>query len=216
MRAKIAVATLQGKAYFLIVNELKQHRIPFISIFPGEPINAEIKVVVTTKAEAPLVSHSKVLVYDPEADPAVLGSEVIKALQGKEAYETVIVGVDPGEVFGVAVVADGRVVDSENCFSVKETLDKIKRVMKTANPKWTAVTIKIGSGVPVYLDLLESLDDTLPLEVSLEVVGEAGTDSHVGEAHHRRGFRHIVSAILIAGRAGVAYPRRREEVEQES
>jgi len=215
MRAKVAVATLQGKGYFLIVSELRHRRIPFISLFPGDPVRSEIRVVITTKQEAPLISQSKVLVYDPETDPEILGSEVVKALQGKEVYETVVIGVDPGEVFGVAVIADGIVVDSDNCFSVKETVDRIKSVMRTVDVAKSTVTIKVGGGVPIYKDLLEALDEVLPPQVVLEIVSEAGTDSHVGESHNRRGFRHIISAIRIAGRAGFLCPRG-GIVEQES
>lgn len=215
MRAKVAIATLLGKAYFIIVSELKQRRIPFISVFPGDPVPTEIQVVVTTRKEAPLVSHHRVIIYDSETDPKILGSEIIKALQGKEAYEKVVVGVDPGDVYGVAVVADGAVVDSENCFSVKETTDRIRGVMKTVDPAKSSVTVKIGSGTPAYRELLKALEKVLPSEVMLEIVEEAGTDRHVGEAQHGREVRHIVSAIKIAGRTGCVYPRR-QSLEQES
>jgi hypothetical protein len=55
MKEKAAVATLQGKAYFLIVNELKEQNIPFISLVPGEPIPAEVKVSIMIKPKFWLV-----------------------------------------------------------------------------------------------------------------------------------------------------------------
>ncbi|MFB3888596.1 MAG: hypothetical protein ACE14S_03830 [Candidatus Bathyarchaeia archaeon] len=207
MRAKVAVATVQGKAYFLIVNELKRRNIPFISLIPGEPVPIEIRAVITTEEERQAVNHEKVLVYDVRTDPEILGSEVVKILQGKEAYERVVVGVDPGDAFGLAVVADGDVIDTENCFSVKEVLSKVGNLLKTIDAAKTAVTVKVGNGVPVYRELLEALDDALPAEVTLEVVGEAGTNHVAHEAGHRRGWRHIVSAIRIAGRTGHVYSR---------
>ena len=209
MRAKVAVATVQGKAYFLIVNELKKRNIPFISLIPGEPVPIETRAVITTEKEKPLINHGKILVYNGETEPDIIGSEVVKILQGKEAYETVVAGVDPGAVFGVAVIADGEVIDTENCFSVKEVVDKIRNVLKTIDASKTAVTIRVGNGVPVYKHLLEMLDDTLPAQVALEVVSEAGTNHYAREAKHRRGLRHIVSAMRIAGRAGYAYSRRK-------
>jgi hypothetical protein len=208
MRAKVAVVTLRGKAYFLIVNELKRRKIPFISLFPGAPVNAEISAAITTRQEAPLVSHRTVIVYDPESDPEILGQQVVMALRGKKIYEHVIIGVDPGEVHGVAVIADGTMVDSENCFSAKEAITKIKSVLRSVDPQKSLVTIKIGRGVPVYSELLEALDEVLPRQVLIEIVGEAGTNSNVGEAQHGRGFRHIVSAVRIAGRSGVVHSRR--------
>ena len=112
MRPKVAVATVQGKAYFLIVNELKQRHLPFVSLIPGEQIRAEMRAVVTTPQEKHLVSHPKILVFDLQIDPEILGREVVMILQGKETYENVIIGIDPGEVFGMAVIADQSVIDT--------------------------------------------------------------------------------------------------------
>ena len=36
MIEKVAVATVQGKTYFLIVKKLKEQNVPFISLVPGE------------------------------------------------------------------------------------------------------------------------------------------------------------------------------------
>jgi len=33
MKTKVAVATVQGKTYFLIVNKLKEKDIPFLSLY---------------------------------------------------------------------------------------------------------------------------------------------------------------------------------------
>lgn len=206
MKVKVAVATVQGKAYFLSVNELKQRNIPFFSLIPGESIPIEVKVIITTEKEKPLINHDKILVYNPEIEPERLGNEVVKILRGKETYENVIVGVDPGGVFGLAVVADGLVIHTENCFSIKETINEIKNVLKNVNLSSSLVTVKVGSGVPIHKELLEALDKFLPSEVILEVVGEGGTNRNI-KYGHRRGLRDIVSAIRIAGRTGTIYQR---------
>jgi hypothetical protein len=207
MRARVAVATVQGKAYFFIVNELKRRNIPFISLIPDAPVPIEIKAVITTAQEKHLVNYEKVLVYNSQSDPEVLGSEVVKVLQGKEAYEKLVIGVDPGVAFGVAAIADGAIVETENCFSVKEVTDKINSILKTVNVSETAVSVKIGSGVPVYKELLETLDEDLPLQVKLEIVSEAGTNHYTRHDSHGRELRHIISAVRIAGRAGYIYTR---------
>ena len=214
MRASVAVATVRGKTYFLIVSELKRRNIPFVSLIPGEPVRVATRVVITTTQEEHLVNHHKILVYDPKTDPIILGSEVVKILQGKEIYNRILIGVDPGEVFGVAVLADDTVIDAENCFSMKETVNKIKNVLKTVDISRTAVTVKIGGGVPVYRKLLEELDDLVPPCVSLEIVGEAGTNHFTHEVKNRRGLRHMVSATHIARRVGYLYSRRKN-VEQD-
>lgn len=209
MKAKVAVATVSGKAYFLIVNKLKEGGIPFISLIPGEPVPTEVMVVLTTEKEKHRINHEKVLVFDRETEPDIMANEVRKILQGKEAYEKIVIGVDPGEVFGLAVIADGKVNETGNCFSIHEVLTKISSITKNVDFSSTGVSIKIGSGVPVYKNLLEALDAALPLEAVLEVVSEAGTDRILKENKHRRGLRDIASAIRIAGRAGYTYPRRK-------
>jgi hypothetical protein len=209
MKAKVAVATVSGKAYFLIVSKLKERNIPFISLVPGETVPTEVKAVITTEKEKHLINHEKVLVYDSETEPDALANEAMKILQGKETYEKIVIGVDPGEVFGLAVIADGKVNETGNCFSIHEVLTKISSVVKNVDFSSTAVTIKIGSGVPTYKELIETLDLTLPPEVALELVSEAGTNRALNHNKHRRGLRDIASAIRIAGRAGHVYPRRK-------
>ena len=130
MKAKIAVVTVSGKAYYLIVNELKMKNIPFISLTPNDPVPIEIKVVITTKEEQHLINHGKILVYEDHTEPTALINEALQIVQGKEHYEKIVIGVDPGEVFGLAVLADGKVIETGNCFSVEETLDKIKNILK--------------------------------------------------------------------------------------
>ena len=211
MKEKVAVATVQGKAYFLIVNKLKERDIPFVSLIPGETVPTEVKAVITTEEEKHRVSHERVLVYDSETEPDTVVNEVWKILQGKETYEKIVIGVDPGDVFGLAVLADGAVNETGNCFSIQEALVKISSVIRSVDVSSTAVTIKIGSGVPTYKELIVTLDAAVPPEVALEVVSEAGTTRALNNNKHRRGLRDIASAIRIAGRAGHIYPRRKTD-----
>jgi hypothetical protein len=212
MKAKIAVATVSGKAYYLIVNELKRKNTPFLSLTPNELIPVEIKVVITTEGECHLINHEKILVYSDDMEPEALINEALQVLQGKEYYERIVIGVDPGEVFGMEVLADGRVIETGNCFSIEEMSDKIKNILrnleKTPIP---SVSVKVGDGVPAYKErLLHALDKELPLNVILESVSEAGTDRYLNETKHRRGLRDIVSATRIAGRNGQMFPRRKK------
>jgi len=210
MKAKVGVATVSGKAYFLIVNELKKQNMPFFSLMPGQPIPMEARVIITTEEERHLIGHDKVLVYNINSEASEIVCEAMKILRGKETYERAIIGIDPGEVFGVAIIADGNVIETANCFSIRETLDQVETTVKDFNPPSTIVTVKIGNGFPECRDnLLESLDRVLPSEVVLEVVSEAGTNRSMKT--HRRGLRDIISAIRIAGRNGYLYPRRKTD-----
>jgi hypothetical protein len=209
MKERVAIATVQGKVYFLIVNELREQNIPFVSLVPGEPVSDSVRLVITTEQEKNLVKHEKILVFRGEGELDNLIGEVKRILLGKEAFEKIVIGIDPGEATGLAVVADGKVIEEGNCYSTQEVINTITKTIKNVNFSQTAVSVKIGNGVPVYKELLEALDQALPLQVALEVVGEAGTNKPLKENGHSRGIRHISSAIRIAGRTGHIVSRRK-------
>jgi hypothetical protein len=209
MKEKVAVATVDGKAYFLVVNKLKEQNIPFLSLIPGESVPIDIKVVVTTEKEKPLLKDEKILVFKDEADLEGLDAEIKRILRGKVAYEKIIIGLDPGEATGLVAVADGKVIEEGNCYSSKEVIQSISKIIRTVNFRLTNVTVKIGNGVPIYKELLEDLDAELPPQVALEVVGEAGTNRPFKVNKRSREIRHISSAMRIAGRAGYIAPRRK-------
>jgi hypothetical protein len=213
MKAKIAVVTVRGKDYYLVVNELKRRNTPFLSLTPYESVPIEIEVVITTEKEKPLVKHQRILAFQEGTRPETLINEALKIIQGKEFFEKITIGVDPGEVFGLAVLADGKVVETGNCFSLEETLSKIADIVRDfEGTAVDSISVKIGDGVPQCTgNLLRILDETLPTSVSLESVSETGTNRGLNEAKHRRGLRDIVSAIQIAGRIGYRFQRRRTD-----
>jgi hypothetical protein len=218
MKARIAVVTVSGKAYYLIVNELKKKNLPFLSLTPKQPIPLEIYVVITTEEESSLIKHENVLVYKDEMEPGLLINEAVQIIQGKKRYERIVIGVDPGEVLGLAVLADGKVIETGNCFSPEETSKRIASILKLFKSSPTAsVFVKIGDGVPKYRKkLLRVFDNALPSNVVLESVSEAGTNRYASETKHRRGLRDIVSAIKIAGRNGHRFSRRKKTDEPQS
>ena len=209
MKEKVAVATVQGKAYFLIVNKLREKNILFISLVPGQSVSSQISLVITTMQEKHLVNHGKILFFHSEEELENLIDEVKKLLLGKEDFEKIVVGIDPGEAIGLVVLADGKVIEEGNCFSSKELIESIFKVLRNVDFAVTSVSVKIGNGVPVHRELLKDLDDALPPQVALEVVGEAGTNKPLKENKRSRGVRHISSATRIAGRTGNIVPRRK-------
>jgi hypothetical protein len=210
MKAKIAVATVSGKAYYLIVDELKRRNIPFLSLTPYGAIPSDVRVVLTTEGEKGLIIHERKLAYQEGAELETLVNEALRIAQGKEHFGKIVIGVDPGKTFGLAVLVDGRVIETKNCYSVAETLSKIESILQNVEDDPTiSILVRIGDGVPECKDkLLCSLDKVLPRSVILESVGEAGTNHCSNDTKHRRGLRDIVSAIKIAGRKGRTFQRR--------
>jgi len=210
MKAKIAVATVSGKAYYLLVNELKERDLPFLSLMPREPVPQSVKVVITTGKERPLITHPNVFIFNENADPATVVSEALRSVEGKKSYERVVVGVDPGKTFGLAVLGDGKVLETVTCSSLEETGNTILKVL-TGTQAATGV-VKIGNGAPaITKQLLNLLDEALPNGTAMEVVSEAGTSRFGRDAIHRREGRDVMSAIKIAERRGNAFHRKRKQ-----
>jgi hypothetical protein len=210
MRTSIALATVSGKAYYLIVTELRKRNIPFTSVTPYETIPADVKVVLTTVKEKHLINHEKILVYDEKMDVQAMVTKALQIAEGKGSCEKLVIGIDPGEATGLAVLADGKVVMTETCSGVGETLKKIENIIGSFERAPTSsVFVKVGDGVPsCRRELLQALDNALPQDVMLESVSEAGTSQYQNETKNRRGLRDMVSAIRIAGRNGHEFQRR--------
>jgi len=208
-KPEVAVATVSGKAYYMIVNELEKRNIPFLSLVPIEPVPIGIKVVLTTEAEKYLVRNEKTLTYNEMTGPEMLVSETLRVIQGKEQYERIVIGVDPGQTIGIAVLADGKIIETANCFSIEETQRKIESILRNfAKACINCFTVKVGNGVPTCEEkLLRLLDKALPKDVMLESVEEAGTNRDLSQTKNRRGLRDITSAIKIAGRNGLVFQR---------
>lgn len=207
MKAKIAVATVSGKAYYKLVNELKSRGLAFLSLKPWDPMPLDINVVITTEKERNQVKHPKVLIYEDNTDSTIIIDEAVRLTQGKKNYERVIVGIDPGETFGVAILGDGNVIETFNCSSSEETVNAIFQAFKKIPTSINVV--KVGDA-PIYTkELLLLLDNALPENATIEIVSEAGTSHFTKETTHRRGIRDMMSAAMIAGRKGQYYLRGR-------
>jgi len=208
MKAKIAVATVSGKAYYKLVNELKQRKLPFLSLMPTDDVPLYVKVVITTKKERRLVNHQNILTFEEDAEPATVVDEAVRKTQGKQKYDTIVIGIDPGKTFGLAITGDGNVLETITCYNSKEVVAAISRVLSKSLAN--ALVIKIGDGAPYYTEeLIHRLDETLPEEVTIEVVSEAGTSHLKGEITHRGVTRDVMSAIKIAERKGQPFQRRK-------
>jgi hypothetical protein len=208
MKTKIALATVSGKAYYKLVKELKGKGLPFLSLKPWDSIPLDAKVVITTNEERRWVTHPNVLIFERESDPVTVIDEAIRVVRGKSNYDKVVVGVDPGKTYGVAVLGDDAVLETINCSSLEETVNMIMDSLKRAPA--TVSIVKVGNGAPAYTkELLHLLDATITRDAIIEIVSEAGTSRLTNETAHRRGLRDMMSAIEIARRKGQAISRKK-------
>jgi len=210
LKAKIAVATVNGRAYYQLVTELNRKRLPFLSLKPWDPIPLHIKVVLTTEEESHQVSHPQILLFGQGSNPEAVVDEAVLIVQGKQGYEKVIVGVDPGKTYGIAILGDNQVLATLTSSNIDEAshlvVDNLKRFPADAK------VVRVGNGPPEYTQtLLDSLDKALPEETLVEIVSEAGTSRLTNKSVNRRVLKDAVSAIKIAGRNGRILSRKNVE-----
>ncbi|MCD6469679.1 hypothetical protein J7L29_02640 [Candidatus Bathyarchaeota archaeon] len=199
-RAQIAVATVSGKAYYKLVNELKNRNILFLSLVPGDPIPPWIKVVITTEKERSLIEHDRVLTYDAEADPSSVVGEALRISMSKEIYEELVIGIDPGKTFGVAVLADGRILKTSEGLTMEKTIEMVLDELRN-NPSKNKI-IRVGRGVPEIAEkIVKRLERVLPKKVSIEMVDEGGT-STLKNAGSKRKLSDSEAAVRIASKKG--------------
>ncbi|UCB60464.1 MAG: hypothetical protein JSW72_10310 [Candidatus Bathyarchaeota archaeon] len=211
MKAKIAVATVSGKAYYLLVKELKKKKAQFLSLTPSDVIPIDVKVVITTKKEASAITHENVLTYEENGDLVKTVDEALRVIKGKKRYERLVVGVDPGRNLGVAVLGDGKILETKSYTNVDETVNTITEILNRTPA--THKTVRIGNGAPSHSEkLCRHLIQVLPEHVVIERVPEAGTSrSYGGQQSHRRGKIDINSAIKIGQRQGKLLLRRKRD-----
>jgi hypothetical protein len=207
MKAKIAVATVSGRAYYELVKELKRQGLSFLSLKPWDPVPLDIKVVITTRDESHQISHPQILPFEQGSNPESVVDKAILIVQGKQGYEKVVVGVDPGKTYGIAILGDNKILETLTASNIEEAsrlvVDRLKRFPAEVR------VVRVGNGPPEYTKtLLNSLDENLPEETLMEIVSEVGTSRLTNKSANRRVLRDAVSAIKIAGRNGRVFSRK--------
>lgn len=205
---EIALVTYSGKAYFQLTSALKRKKISYYSLTPDEAIPRRVKAVVTTETESQYITHPNTFIYSND-DPNRFINTIIQQIRGKKEYNQVVIGVDPGHQFGLAILGDGILLETRRLSSVKEVGADIQSLLMNINAD--QITIKIGNGSPLLsFELKQRLQDQLDSAIDIEIVNEHGTTkkyrrfSSYARAYNRNS-KDIYSAIRIAHRRGTSH-----------
>ena len=208
MKTKIAVATVNGRAYYELVTELQRKRQFFLSLKPWDPIPLHVRVVLTTEQESSQILHPKIIVFEHGTNPETVLDQALLVIQGKEGYEKIVVGVDPGKTCGIAILGDNKILETVTASNTEDAVrlivDSLKRFPAEAK------VVRVGEGPAEYTQtLLSLLNKALAEDTLMETVSEAGTSKLTKNSVNRRVIRDTVSAIKIAGRNGKTFSRRK-------
>ena len=106
----IGVYTKDFSLYHDVIKALKRRVIPYVSLNSLDDIPRRIGVILTSEEEVASIPLLKAVAADAyeSVDSAV--DLALQKLTGKELYSKLVVGIDPGERPGVAVVGDDVVL----------------------------------------------------------------------------------------------------------
>ncbi len=152
-------------------------------------------MVITSDEEASAIDfHNVVIVSDPET--AV--NQALRLLRDSAPPERAIVGIDPGEELGIAVIANG-IVEAVYRVPLKQTVEIIQKVRQD----YPDIVVRIGHGARlVGIPLANTL---IAQGVSVELVNERGTSPYLGKGTAGIGVADIVAAINIAHTRGANF-----------
>ena len=174
--------------YYKSVKELEGRGVEFLTLAAGDEIPSIVRVVLTTEEEKGGIDFKEV---------ASSVDEALRIQNGAAStFESLMIGIDPGQTPGFALLGDGRVVHAERLASPEDILETSKKVLDSFKGK--NITFRVGRGGEVYKErILKILQENFDLPI--EVVDESRTTPM---DRGTTSERDIIAAINIALKQG--------------
>jgi len=200
-RPKVAVATLDAKAYYTVTSLLKAMKIPFESVTPSREVEPDIQLILTTRGDE--VRGGRILYIEELGEDVDLAKEKILSVLYGGPGKVFTVGIDPGERIGIAAYYHGREVHGEVVNSVDEAVLKVAKL--TEGSYADRRVVRIGGGDPrIASEVADRLLGRVGGMAEVEIVDERGTSTSSGQPGGK-GLRDLRSARIIAFREGRRY-----------
>ena len=182
----IVVRTDDFEVYHGVVDELRDRDVPFTTVEPGEdPPEAATVAVVGPEDEHPQLPTVRA---SPDR-PRSAVEEAIATLRGPGGRT--VVGIDPGERPGIAVLSGERVVAAFQVPVAEVSGVVADEIEGAADP-----LVRVGDGARLRgARIVDAFGD-----VPVELVDETGTTPYQGRGV--RGMGDVLAAVNIARTAG--------------
>ena len=180
----LVVVTEDFEVYHELVTDLRKRDVPFTTVEPDAEFPSDTDVVVTATGEEVDVPEGVTRVAATPGDPRAALETAVTTM--RNASGRTVVGIDPGERPGIAVLRGEVVVAT---FQVPpETVPEVvhRETADAADP-----LVRIGDGARLVGARI--VDD---LDVPVELVDETGTTPYLGAG--TRGLGDVVAAVNIA------------------
>ncbi|WP_267163079.1 hypothetical protein [Halovenus salina] len=186
----IVVATEDFELYHEVVGELRDRDISFTTIEPGQEPPAGATALLHSIEEPQPDTELPVIEAAPD-DPRSAIEEVVAVVRDGSGRR--VVGIDPGETPGIAVLSGEMVVAT---YQVPP--DDVPDIVREETADAPDPVVRIGDGARlVGARIVEELDS-----VPVELVDETGTTPYLGTGAGERGMSDILAAVNIARMEG--------------
>lgn len=186
----IVVATEDFALYHAVVGELRDRGATFTTLEPDAELPEHAEVVISAAeddADYEDVEH----ITTTAADVTDGVSQALGVLRGGD--ERTVIGVDPGERPGIAVLS-GETVVSVAHVPIAEAVDAVRREVADEPD----ALVRIGDGARLQGGhIVNDLED-----VTVELVDETGTTPALGAGATGKGMADVLAAVNIARREG--------------
>ena len=110
----IGIYTKDFSLYHDLIKVLRKRKIPYVSLSSIKNIPNRIGVIITSHNEIHDIKLQKIIAADvyENIDHAV--DLALQLLIGKELYSRVLIGIDPGDHPGIAIVGDDILLKKKN------------------------------------------------------------------------------------------------------
>jgi hypothetical protein len=136
---RVGIYTHDFKFYHDIVMDLKRWNLPFFSITDLYDIPPDINVIMSS------INDAFTLPGQIKARNSLEGiRKCLPMLLNREEFNKIIIGIDPGPRPGVAVMADGVLMEAWECPVIANIRESILHII--GDYRYRYIMIKIGNG----------------------------------------------------------------------
>ena len=190
------IYTKDFSLYHDLVQILKRRGLSYVSLSSAQNLPSKIGVVLTSHKELHDIKSPKTIAVDAydTIDHAV--DLAFQLLIGKELYSTILIGIDPGERPGIAIVGDDILLQKKQVDSPEKIIHIVKRFLR----EYPAVEtiIRVGHGSIIMRNRI--INSLIPLEIPIEIVDETKTtSSHQVQRSQKDGEAAAAIALLSGG-----------------
>lgn len=194
-----ALCTWDFSKVFDLVKVFGERGIKYILLAPGERIDRRIDAAIVEGA-GPIFTSGKPPIMRPMKDPNMTADRAVAMALGVYRPGRLAFGIDPGLRIGLAVLADGTIVNSSITTDPEVIPAMFKASIKALKPR--SSVIRLGDGDPSNRDrILKALHRFVDL---IEIVDERDTSVETVNTHRDSAVRiaRIRGRPLLSMRSG--------------